>query len=74
MAEAKGRGVTVVFVTHDIGQARRIGDDLIFVHGGRIAETGPVAEVLDRPRSDPAQAWVEGRLYLERGFRDQGEG
>ena len=62
--EAHESGVTVVLVTHDIGQARRLGDDLIFLHAGRVVEAGPVREVLDAPRSEAARAWLEGRLYL----------
>ena len=67
--EAHEGGVTVVLVTHDIGQARRLGDDLVFLHGGRVVETGHVPEVLDTPRSEAARAWVEGRLYLDPSFR-----
>lgn len=62
-------GVTIVLVTHDIGQARRLGDDLIFLHAGRVVETGPVSDVLDAPRSEAARAWVEGRLYLDPSFQ-----
>ena len=63
--EAHEGGVTIVLVTHDTGQARRLGDDLIFLHGGRVAETGRAPEVLDAPRSEAARAWLEGRLYLD---------
>ena len=62
--EAHAGGVTIVLVTHDIGQARRLGDDLVFLHGGRVVETGRVSDVLDAPRSEAARAWIEGRLYL----------
>ena len=62
--EAHANGVTVVLVTHDIGQARRLGDDLIFLHAGRVVEAGLTPEVLDTPRSEAARAWREGRLYL----------
>jgi len=62
--EAHETGVTVILVTHDIGQARRLGDDLIFLHAGRVVEAGPAPEVLDAPRSEAARAWREGRLYL----------
>ena len=62
--EAHKSGVTIVLVTHDIGQARRLGDDLVFLHGGRVVESGPVPEVLDAPRSEATRAWIEGRLYL----------
>jgi len=65
IAEAHASGVTVVVVTHDAGQARRLGDDVIFMHGGRVAETGPVGQVLDSPRSEAARAWLEGRLYFD---------
>ena len=69
--EAHESGVTIVLVTHDIGQARRLGDDLVFLHAGRIAESGHVSDVLDEPRSEAARAWVEGRLYLDSSI--QGE-
>jgi tungstate transport system ATP-binding protein len=59
------RGVTIVMVTHDLGQARRMGDEVIFLHAGRIAEHGPLHEVLGAPRSEAARAWVQGRLYIE---------
>lgn len=61
---ANADGVTIVMVTHDAGQARRLGDDLVFLHGGRIAEAGDARQVLDTPRSQAARAWLEGRLYL----------
>lgn len=63
---AHAQGVTTVLVTHDIGQARRIGDDLIFLHAGRVVETGPVSETLAAPRTEALRAWCEGRLYLGR--------
>ena len=63
--EAHAGGVTIVLVTHDVGQARRLGDDLVFLHGGRVVETGRVSDVLDAPRSEAARAWIEGRLYLD---------
>jgi tungstate transport system ATP-binding protein len=62
--DAHRRGVTIVMVTHDLGQARRIGDDVVFLHAGRVAETGPARKLLEAPASDAARAWLEGRLYL----------
>ncbi|WP_305987781.1 phosphate ABC transporter ATP-binding protein [Roseibium sp. MMSF_3544] len=62
--EANAQGITIVLVTHDAGQAKRLGEDVIFLQDGRIAETGPVDQVLNRPRSEPARAWRDGRLYL----------
>jgi len=50
-------------VTHDMGQARRMCDEVIFLHVGRVAECGPRERVLGAPRSEAARAWVQGRLY-----------
>jgi len=61
---AREKGTTIVVVTHDAGQARRLGDDLVFLHAGRIAEAGPIKRVLDTPRSEAAQAWLGGRLFV----------
>lgn len=63
--EAHAEGVAIVLVTHDIGQARRLGDDLIFLHGGRVVETGDAQRILAAPRSEPARAWFERRLFLD---------
>ena len=57
-------GVTIVMVTHDSGQARRLGDNLVFMHDGRVAETGTVAQVLESPQSKAARSWFAGHLYL----------
>ena len=65
VAEAHESGVAIVLVTHDIGQARRLGDDLVFLHGGRVVEAGRAADLLDAPRSEAARAWLQGRLYLD---------
>ncbi|MEM7742090.1 MAG: ATP-binding cassette domain-containing protein [Pseudomonadota bacterium] len=63
--DASADGVTVVLVTHDVGQAKRLGEDLIFMDGGRVVETGSLTETLAEPRSAPLRAWLEGRLYLD---------
>ena len=48
-------GITVVMVTHEPADARRIADLTAFMHEGRILTAGPTASVLDRP-GDPALA------------------
>ena len=65
VAEAHESGVAILLVTHDTGQARRLGDDLVFLHGGRVVETGSASDVLGMPRSEAARAWLQGRLYLD---------
>lgn len=65
VGDAHESGVAIVLVTHDTGQAQRLGDDLVFLHGGRVVETGRAADVLGAPRSEAARAWLEGRLDLD---------
>ncbi|MET1412439.1 ATP-binding cassette domain-containing protein [Roseibium sp. HPY-6] len=67
--EANEKGITIVLVTHDVGQAKRLGEDVIFLQDGRVAEAGPVSQVLNAPRSEPARAWRDGRLYLRPQIR-----
>lgn len=43
-------GMSVIFVTHDIGAAVEISDRLAIMYAGRIVEQGAVAEVIARPR------------------------
>ena len=62
---AGARGVSVVMVSHDAGQAQRLADDVVFLQAGRVAEHGAAVQVLGAPRSAAAQAWLDGRLYLD---------
>ncbi len=44
------RGVSILYITHDIASARYVADRLIVMYAGRIAEAGPVEDVLSSPR------------------------
>jgi tungstate transport system ATP-binding protein len=57
-------GVTIVLVTHDAGQARRLADDVLFLQDGRLAESTAASSFFTQPESAAATAWLEGRLYL----------
>tara|TARA_R110002020_G_scaffold424896_4_gene634325 strand:+ start:6919 stop:7728 length:810 start_codon:yes stop_codon:yes gene_type:complete len=71
IAKARAKGTTIVMVTHDAGQARRLGDDLVFLSDGKVAEAGPVGQVLDAPKTEAAQAWLGGRLFVTGKSRQQ---
>jgi len=45
-------GLTVLFITHNIGVVDEIADRVGVMQAGRLVETGPVREVLDHPRED----------------------
>ncbi|WP_253953825.1 ABC transporter ATP-binding protein [Schaalia sp. 19OD2882] len=54
-------GMTLILVTHDLALARRHGDDVLVMRGGRVVEAGPVGRVL----SDPQEAYTRRLLDLE---------
>lgn len=64
VSRAASGGTKIVFVTHDPGQARRLAGDILFLHHGRIAEHSPAPAFFDQPVSEPARAFLEGRLAL----------
>jgi tungstate transport system ATP-binding protein len=55
-------GMTTLMTTHDLGQARRLADEVLFLHHGRILEQTPAKEFFERPRSDAARAFIKGEL------------
>ena len=57
-------GTTIVAVTHDLGQARRLAGDVVFMHGGRIVEHTPGETFFERPASQEARDFIAGRLIL----------
>jgi len=62
--EAHCAGTKIVFVSHDIGQARRLADEVIFMHGGRIFEQTPAPQFFEKPKSPEAMHFLAGELVL----------
>jgi tungstate transport system ATP-binding protein len=56
------QGTKIVLVTHDLGQARRHADEIVFLHRGRLVERTMAAAFFKRPRSDEAKAFLGGEL------------
>jgi tungstate transport system ATP-binding protein len=61
---AHDEGAKTILVTHDIGQARRLADEVVFLHRGRLEEQSPAGRFFDAPASAAARAFLEGRLVL----------
>ncbi|MEX2454336.1 MAG: ATP-binding cassette domain-containing protein [Rhodospirillaceae bacterium] len=62
LADLHAGGVTLVFATHDLGQARRLAGRIAVFNRGRIVEDGPADRVLDAPCHPAARAFVAGEL------------
>jgi tungstate transport system ATP-binding protein len=55
-------GMTILMTTHDLGQVRRLAQDILFMHRGRLNEAAPAPFFFDAPRSPEAQAFLRGDL------------
>ena len=51
-------GMTMVLVTHEIGFAREVADHVVFLCDGVVAESGLAEDVIERPRTDAARAFL----------------
>ncbi|MCI1017193.1 amino acid ABC transporter ATP-binding protein [Microbacterium sp. C5A9] len=56
-------GMTMMVVTHELGFAREVSDQVVFMAGGVVVESGPPGEVLTRPRHDRTQAFLARILH-----------
>ncbi len=52
MATLGRQGMTMVVVTHEMGFARRVADQVVFMDEGRVVEAGPPAQLFEQPRSE----------------------
>jgi tungstate transport system ATP-binding protein len=64
LIDAQHRGIKIIVVTHDVGQARRLAQDVIFMHHGRTIEHDRADSFFDEPRSEEARAFLAGGLVL----------
>jgi tungstate transport system ATP-binding protein len=62
LAQIAASGTRIIMTTHDLGQARRLADAVLFLHRGRLLEHRPAAQFFSGPRSKEAVAFLEGRL------------
>ena len=58
------RGIKVVMTTHDLGEARRLAGDVVFMHRGRIVETGDADAFFNSPQTGEARTFLAGDLLL----------
>ena len=57
-------GTKIILVTHDAGQARRLADEVVFLHRGKLSEHTSSERFFRRPDTEAAQAYLEGRVVL----------
>ena len=58
MKKLAQEGMTMVVVTHEMGFAREVADQLVFMDGGVVVESGPPREVLANPKHERTKAFL----------------
>ncbi|WP_322894200.1 MULTISPECIES: ATP-binding cassette domain-containing protein [unclassified Yoonia] len=61
---ARDAGTRIVMSTHDLGQARRLADEVLFLHDGKLVEMLPAAAFFAGPASAQATAFLNGDLVF----------
>jgi len=49
------KNAVVILITHSVGQAKRLGDEIIFLSNGHVLEQGNVNDILENPKTDEAK-------------------
>ncbi|MCG5433486.1 amino acid ABC transporter ATP-binding protein [Mycobacterium sp. MYCO198283] len=62
MRTLAGEGMTMIVVTHEMGFAREVADQLVFMDGGLVVERGAPREVLANPQQERTQAFLSKLL------------
>ena len=55
-------GTRIVMTTHNLGQARRLADEIVFLQAGRVTERTAADRFFEQPRSPEAQQFLKGEL------------
>lgn len=55
-------GTKIIMTTHNLGQARRLADEILFLHEGRLVEHAGTGEFFNRPATAEAAAFIKGEL------------
>jgi len=62
--KAAREGVKIVFISHDIGQAKRLAADVLFLNLGQIVEHSEATTFFTTPQSNEAMAYLNGEIVL----------
>jgi len=60
--QIRAGGTKIVMTTHNLGQARRLGDEILFLDHGRLVERSPVEQFFRQPASADAAAFIRGEM------------
>lgn len=62
IAQIHASGTKIIMSTHNLGQARRLGDEILFLYQGRLAERAPVERFFRQPASSEAASFIRDEI------------
>ncbi|MCA1009839.1 amino acid ABC transporter ATP-binding protein [Halobacillus halophilus] len=62
MKDLAKEGMTMVVVTHEMGFAREVADRVVYMHEGKIVETGAPKDIFENPKEERTQAFLSSIL------------
>lgn len=62
------RGMSLIFISHDLGAVQMLADSVLVMHRGRCVESGPAEAVFNAPQHECTRYLVRTRLALTHGF------
>lgn len=63
--EANEQGTKIILITHDIGQAKRLAEEILFLTGGKVCEQGKTLELINNPQTKQAKQYFSGEIVTE---------
>lgn len=63
MKELALEGMTMVVVTHEMSFAREVGDWIVFMHNGRVVESGPPKEFFTNPKEERTKEFLHTTVF-----------
>ncbi len=64
LIKLRKKNTKIVFITHDLNQARRLAEDIIFIHKGKLEAFQPAQIFFENPDSEFVKAFIEGKLIF----------
>ena len=68
--EIRTEGAKILMSSHNLGQAMRLADDIVFIDAGRVREHSATARFFSRPQSSEAKLFIQGELPWRISFND----
>jgi tungstate transport system ATP-binding protein len=64
ITEVRNKGTKVIAVTHDLAQAKRLADDIIFISKGKVSEYTLAKSFFKKPKSKDGKLYISGKLII----------